>query len=317
MKTNVTMISEKDRNLFGVVIRQETQNGFLCLTDLQEAYTRARVLNGWYDKKVQSVLKQKENADKVYFLLKERSLTDLEKKDFDTFVESYGLIKYLKEIKMYKCYGRGKDKAVFCDKFIWLLICQEMNTSWYADVIQYLFTGKFSQFDFVDFDASEYELTQQARLNHEKAWRYFYPEGNGKAKEGYCLHHINPDWRYNDKERYNAWNPKDLQMLTNSEHCKLHQKIGYGKSKDLEFLDSAEIGAVLYLCMKNKLPNPNYSGVSAALNRKVFGRHELGIRNKASKEELAELRRLEDNIAFAINKGWLKTSDDVIGAIAS
>ena len=45
MKTNVTMISEKDRNLFGVTIRQETQNGFLCLTDLQEAYVHTRVEN--------------------------------------------------------------------------------------------------------------------------------------------------------------------------------------------------------------------------------------------------------------------------------
>ena len=317
MKTNITMLSEKDRNLFGVVIRQETQNGFLCLTDLQEAYTHARILNGWHDKKVQSVLRQKINADKVYFLLKERNLIDLKKSDFDAYVKKDNLINLLKSLKMYKCYGRGENKAVFCDKYIWLLICQEMNNSWYSDVIQYLFTGKFSMFDFVEFDASEYEMTQQARLNHEKAWKYFYPEGEGKAKPGYCLHHIDPDWRYNDKERYNEWNPKDLQMLTNSEHLKLHQKIGYGKSKDLDFLESSEIGDILYLCMKNKLPNPNYSGVSIALNKKVFGRHELGIRNKASKEELAELRRLEDNIAFAINKGWLKTNDDVIDAIAS
>ena len=46
MKTNVTMQSEKDRELFGVIIRQNTKDSMLSLTDLQEAYTRARILNG-------------------------------------------------------------------------------------------------------------------------------------------------------------------------------------------------------------------------------------------------------------------------------
>ena len=34
MKTNITMKSEKDRELFGVVIKQETKTGFMSLTDL-------------------------------------------------------------------------------------------------------------------------------------------------------------------------------------------------------------------------------------------------------------------------------------------
>lgn len=42
MKTNVTMMSN-DRKLFGVTIRQDTKNQFLSITDLQEAYTRARI----------------------------------------------------------------------------------------------------------------------------------------------------------------------------------------------------------------------------------------------------------------------------------
>lgn len=305
MKTNVTMRSQESRELYGVVIRQETKDKFLSLTDLQEAYTHARVLNGWGEKKIQSILSQKVNTDKIYFLLKERNLINLDKKDFDDFINTNGIVKYLKKINMYKCYGRGDNKVVFCDKFIWLLICQEMNTSWYADVIQYLFTGKFSQFDFVDFDASEYEITQQARLNHEKAWKYFYPEGNGKAKEGYCLHHINPDWRYNDLERYNAWNPEDLQMLTNSEHCKLHQKIGYGKSRDLEFFDSAKLNYNLYLEMKNNFENPDYNGVLTALDKK----------NSTNEDKLHSLNMLEETMAYCVKKGFYKTNEELVSAI--
>ena len=228
MKTNVTMISEKDRNLFGVVIRQETQNGFLCLTDLQEAYTHARVENGWARKDVQhDVLSLQKNSERIYYLLKEQKLINTDFSVFMKDVEELGMIKVLKAVGVYKTTGRGAEKRVMCNPYIWVLVAMELNPMLYAKVVMW--------------------LTDRLLLNRIEAGDFY-----------------------------------------------------------------KSLSAALY-----KLPNPNYSGVSVALNKKVFGRHELGIRNKAGKEELAELRRLEDNLAFAINKGWLKTSDDVIEAIAS
>ena len=56
METNVTLKS-KDRELFGVVIRQETKTGFLNLSDLQEAYTRKRIAEGWSEKRIDNILK--------------------------------------------------------------------------------------------------------------------------------------------------------------------------------------------------------------------------------------------------------------------
>jgi len=61
--------------------------------------------------------------------------------------------------------------------------------------------------------------------NYHNAWKHFYPEGNGKNKPGYCLHHINPEWKHNDIQRYNEWRIEDLQMMTNEEHSRLHGKI--------------------------------------------------------------------------------------------
>lgn len=229
MKTNVTMISEKDRNLFGVVIRQETQNGFLCLTDLQEAYTRARVLNGWKTKDVAHILGYEENADRIFYLLKEQGIIT-DKTTLTSFyerVKENGITKVLKELGVYKTTGRGSDKRVMCNPYIWVLVAMELNPMLYAKVVMW--------------------LTDRLLLNRIEAGDFY-----------------------------------------------------------------KSLASALY-----KLPNPNYSGVSIALNKKVFGKHELGIRNRAGKEELAELRRLEDNVAFAIEKGWLKTSDDVIKAIAS
>lgn len=37
----------KDRELFGVIIKQDTKTSFMSLTDLQEAYTKKRVEMGW------------------------------------------------------------------------------------------------------------------------------------------------------------------------------------------------------------------------------------------------------------------------------
>ena len=60
--------------------------------------------------------------------------------------------------------------------------------------------------------------------NRKNAWIHFYPEGNGKAKTGYVLHHKDETLRKNDPERYNEWRIEDLEMMTMSEHFLLHHK---------------------------------------------------------------------------------------------
>ena len=64
MKTNVVMIS-KDRDLFGVTIKQDTKTSFMSLTDLQEAYTRKRIQEGWNDKRIENILSNKESAERI------------------------------------------------------------------------------------------------------------------------------------------------------------------------------------------------------------------------------------------------------------
>lgn len=80
--------------------------------------------------------------------------------------------------------------------------------------------------------------------NHEKAWLYFYPEGNGRAKRDinvdtgeeilYVLHHIDKTLKFNDPTRYNEWRIDDLVMITNEEHSRLHQtgRTGYKLSPE-------------------------------------------------------------------------------------
>jgi len=139
MKTNITMRSEEDRNLYGVVIKQETQTGFMSLTDLQEAYTHARVLNGWKDKgHIQDIIKQTENSERLYYLLKERGVINSGFSDFMEMVEKDSITKVLKSCGVYKTTGRGENKRVMCDPYIWVLVAMELNPQIYAKVIMWV-----------------------------------------------------------------------------------------------------------------------------------------------------------------------------------
>ena len=138
MKTNITMKSEKDRELFGVVIKQETKTGFMSLTDLQEAYTHARVLNGWRDKRIDHIIKQVENSERIYYLLKEQGFVNVSIDTFTEMVEKDGMIKVLKKAGVYKTTGRAENKTTMCNSYIWVLIAMELNPQLYAKVVTWL-----------------------------------------------------------------------------------------------------------------------------------------------------------------------------------
>ena len=225
MKTNITMKSEKDRELFGVVIKQETKTGFMSLTDLQEAYTHARVLNGWTDKQVSKILNYEQNRERIYYLLKEQGLVKSSLELFMEDVHNTSLLKVLKGCKAYKTTGRGENKTVMCNPYIWVLVAMELNPQLYAKVVTW--------------------LTDKLILNRIEAGNFY----------------------------------KTL-------------------SRSL-----------------TKIQNPDYKNIAISLNIAIFGRHETGIRNTGSKEQLAELTRLEDRISFAIERGYIKNNEEIIKAI--
>lgn len=226
MKTNVTMVSEVDRELFGIVIRQDTKDSMLSLTDLQEAYTRGRIQNGWRTKgEVQHIINQKENAERIYYVLFEQKFINTDFSDFMQKVEEIGMVKVLKECGVYRTTGRGENKQSVCNPYIWVLVAMELNPMLYAKVVSW--------------------LTDRLILNRIEAGNFY-----------------------------------------------------------------KSLSSALY-----KIPEPNYPEIAKALNTKVFGKHETGIRNKGSQKQLSELARVEDNIAYCINHGFYKTNEDVLKAI--
>lgn len=60
---------------------------------------------------------------------------------------------------------------------------------------------------------------------------------------------------------------------------------------------------------------PNYGTYATAINERVFGIHKTGMRNLASAKELRKISDIEKFITNAIEQNWLKSENDVLGAI--
>ena len=229
MKTNIIMASP-DRELFGIKIQQQTQTGFLSLSDLQEAYTRARIQNDWNDKDISNIMNSKENIERMYYILEERDLLPILdiKTGINGFIENcnkIGVAKYLKQLGVYKTIGARQNKVTWCDPYLWVLIAMELSPLLYARVVLW--------------------LGDKLILNRIEAGNFY--KGLARAI--------------------------------------------------------------------SKFQNVDYIKMAKALNYKIFGRHETGIRNTATKDELRRLSDLEGKIAFAIDMGYIKSFNDCIKEI--
>lgn len=137
MVTNVVMKSS-DRNLFGVTIRQNTKDQMLSVSDLQKSYEKARWMHGWKDRRIERILSTDDFRERLFHLLKERDLIKTPFSAFIEMVEREGVTKVMKGLKVWKTTGRGNNRMVVCDPYIWVLIAMEMNPMIYAKVVIWL-----------------------------------------------------------------------------------------------------------------------------------------------------------------------------------
>jgi len=137
MKTHVTLKST-DRELFGITIRQNTKEKFLNVNDLREAYKKARIQYGWSDNSVSYIMRSETLHDKIYYILFERKLTNVSLKTFKEMIDNDGAVNVLKTIGVWITTGRGENKTVMCDPYIWVLLAMELNPMIYAKVVMWL-----------------------------------------------------------------------------------------------------------------------------------------------------------------------------------
>lgn len=154
-------MKSKDRILFDVVIRQDTKDSFLSLSDLNKAYIRAREINGWAEKDLNHILQRDSNVERIYYIIRELHKTEessfyenSDKTMFSSFYENYpdytsfkevvdkvGLPKVLKQLHLYRMTGRGENREVMCNPYIWVLVAMEMNPILYAKVVGWITDG--------------------------------------------------------------------------------------------------------------------------------------------------------------------------------
>lgn len=140
MKTNV-ILKSVDRDLFGVKISQNSKGEFLSITELQKAYEKARWIYGWTDKRINDVMSNESTKERVFYILKERGLIKAEFPAFMEMVNKETLLRVLKGLGLWKTTGRGDNKMVMCDPYIWVMLCLELNPMIYAKVIMWLSDG--------------------------------------------------------------------------------------------------------------------------------------------------------------------------------
>lgn len=137
MKQNV-VLSSSDRELFGITIRQNTKDSFLSVTDLQKAYEKARWVYGWSERGVNTIMQTIDFKERLYHLLNERDMIKVSIPTFMDMIEKEGITKLLKGLSIYKTTGRGSNKTVMSDPYIWVLLAMELNPMLYAKVIIWL-----------------------------------------------------------------------------------------------------------------------------------------------------------------------------------
>lgn len=137
MKSNVTLKS-KDRVLFGVTIRQDTKNGFLSVTDLQDAYFRARIEKGWADRRIERILSTNDAAERIFYILEKQGIIKTQFCAFMKEVEESSLVKVMKKYGAYKTSGARENKHTSCNPYIWVLLAMELNPELYATVVMWL-----------------------------------------------------------------------------------------------------------------------------------------------------------------------------------
>jgi len=216
-----------DRVLFGVTIKQNTKEGqSLSITDLLRAYERARYIHGWSDRRLNDILSSRGTQERMYYILHERGFIKAEIHAFIEMIDKEGIVNVLKGLGVWKTKGRGENKSVYCDPYIWVLLAMEFNPMIYAKVVIWLT-------DSLIFD----------------------------------------------------------RVLAGTEYRPMNESI----SKIIQ--------------------EPNYPLYAREINLRVFGRHEKGIRDTATAEELRKIADIEKFIGQSINLGMCQTEAQVVRII--
>lgn len=221
MKTNIIMKSN-DRELFGKIIRQETKTSMLNVSDLDDISAKRNAIAGYSIKHIPEILSRKDNIDRIYYILKNQNIINVDITTFIEIVDSKGIITTLKNYNVWKTTGARHTKTSWTNQYIWILLALELSPEIYGKAVIW--------------------LSDSLIINRIEAGNFY-------------------------------------KSLTQS---------------------------------ISKLDNVDYVKMAKTLNYIVFNKHETGIRNFATQNELKQLEEIEKHVAFTIDMGFIHSFDQLI-----
>lgn len=106
------------------------------------------------------------------------------------------------------------------------------------------------------------------------------------GKRNLVLHHINPEWRHNDIERYIQWNIDDVVIMDRGEHAKLHS---LGHTKTPEQIEKQRSS------MKGRTPWNKGKRTSEETKRKLSEAHKGQKLSEEHKRKIGEASKQRHN----------------------
>jgi hypothetical protein len=137
MKTNVIMKSN-DRELFGQIIRQETKTGMLNISDLEDIAAKRNAIAGYSIKHISELIQRKDNLDRIYYILKNQNIINVDISTFIDMVNNEGITKILKNIGAWKTTGARHTKTSWANPYIWMLVAMELSPEVYGKAVIWL-----------------------------------------------------------------------------------------------------------------------------------------------------------------------------------
>ena len=113
----------------------------LSISDLKEAYLRARIENGWKHRKIEDISESEIFQERVYYTLFAAKIINSGFPDFIENIESKGFFKYIKELGVYKTTGARENKETWANPYLFVAFALELNPKIYGEVLCWLTDG--------------------------------------------------------------------------------------------------------------------------------------------------------------------------------
>ena len=222
----MSILKQKTLSLFDTIIEQREEDFFLCLTDLQKVYDKEKLNSGWVTKSINNIISNKLFKERVYEILLELKIISVSNESFMESLNNQGIVETLKTIGVWNMKGRGENRQVWVNPYIFISIALEINPKLYSKTVIW--------------------LTDSLIFDRKEAGGLYLP---------------------------------------------------------------------MNIAINTKLNLDNYYTYAMAINQKVFGFHEKGIRNLADKKDLKKISILEEFITSSINMSFIKTESDILNTI--